>query len=127
MAIVRPKDTLDGHVELDMRVSPLVGQELRDEIIASVARQQMFIKPTLPDRLVITQKQFASLNAWTEAMYETSDRMFRTPLNVMEVVIDREVDIVEDIEQIIRDVEILTQLEDEKNIIEVSDKQGRPT
>lgn len=98
--------------DMDARDSELLGQELYQLIVDSVAASQRFLLVTLPDRLIVTQKQFASLNNFTEEMYETSDRLFRTPLNVMEVIIDREVDKVQDIDDIIEGVEQMVKAEE---------------
>jgi hypothetical protein len=83
-----------------MRSVPLEHQELYNLIVESVAHTQLFIQTTLPDKLIVTQKQFASLNNFTEAMYNTTDRFMITPLNAMDVVIDRDIDQVEDIEDV---------------------------
>lgn len=99
MPTLRPQPTIDGHTELDARISPLLGRDLHQEIIDSVQWSQTFIQMTLPDRLIVSQKQFISLTDHTETMYDTEDRMFVTPLNVMEVVIDRDIDTVDEVEQ----------------------------
>jgi hypothetical protein len=98
--IIRPYVDLLGKHVLDMRPVPLEHQELYKLIVESVAHTQLFIQTTLPDKLIVTQKQFASLNNFTEAMYNTTDRFMITPLNAMDVVIDRDIDQVEDIEDI---------------------------
>lgn len=100
------------HHDMDARDSQLQGQELYQQIVDSVDASQRFIQTVLPDRLIVTQKQFASLNNFTEEMYWTSDRLFRTPLNVMEVIIDREVDTVRDIDDIIEGVEQMEKAEE---------------
>ena len=102
--IIRPVETLFG-IELDMRVSDKLGEDLAKQIVESVERTQLFIQNTLPNQLRVSEKQFASLNAWTQAMYNTTDRMFVTPLNVMEFIIDREVDTIKEIDDIIEGVE----------------------
>jgi hypothetical protein len=110
--IIRPTTSYLGTV-LDMRVSTALGQELSDEINASVDHTQLFVQTTVPHILIVTQKQFASLNNYTEEMYATTDRLFRTRSGfIMEVHIDREVDTVDEIEQTIVDVEQLSK-EDE--------------
>ena len=92
---------LNNIVTIDARVSPLLGKDLDDLIKASVDRSQLFLHTTLPSQLIVTQKQFASLNNYTETMYHTTDRMFVTDLNVMEVVIDREIDTIAEIDEVI--------------------------
>lgn len=101
MPIIKPTQTLRG-MELDMRISPLLGKELYDEILKSVAATQRFILTTLPDVLVITQKQFVSLHDFTQELYNTTDRFMFTPHNAMEIVIDRKVDTVQEVEQVMR-------------------------
>lgn len=106
MTVIRPEPTnLKGETILDVRISPKLGQELAEDIRDSVEWTQRFIQMTLPDRLVVTQKQFVSLQPYTEAMYQVEDRMFVTHLNVMEVVIDRDVDTVAEVDAAIEDVE----------------------
>lgn len=106
MPKLRPNPTnLEGHTELDARVSPSTGKELAQEIIDAVEWSQKFIKTTLADVLVVTQKQFVSLQDYTESMYHTEDRMFITPFNVMEVKIDRDVDIVQAVDDAMQEVE----------------------
>ena len=99
MPIVKPIYQQNGKVELDMRVSPLTGPELYEEIVKSVWATQRPIMMTLPDVLRITQRQFASLNSYTEKMLETEDRYMVTPHNAMDIVIDREYQQVQEIEQ----------------------------
>lgn len=112
--IVRPSPAdFEGHISLDMRVSDKQGSELKQEIIDSVGRSQLFIQTTLPDRLVLTQEQFKSLQDYTEEMYHTTDRMFITPYNVMEVVIDREINTVQEIENVIVETEQLKRQREE--------------
>lgn len=106
--MIRPDPTdLDGHTDLDMRVSPSRGEELKAEIVHSIEWSQKFIRMTLPDRLIITQKQFISLQDDMTEMFNTEDRMYVTPLNVMEVIIDRDVETVEDIEQVMEETDEL--------------------
>lgn len=116
MSVIRPQPTnILGQTILDVRISPKLGKELAEDIAESVNWTQRFIQMTLPDVLLVTQKQFASLNGYTEEMYQTTDRMFTTPLNVMEVTIDREVDTVTEVEQIMQDVEDLKKQEAASN------------
>jgi hypothetical protein len=98
--IVRPTTDIKGNVTLDFRAIPKEHKELYNLIVESVAHTQKFIVQTLPSRLIVTQKQFASLNNFTQAMYNTTDRMMITPLNAMEVTIDRDIDQVEQIEDV---------------------------
>jgi len=110
MRILRPEPiNTSGQTILDARISDKQGSELRDEIVHSVEWSQKFIQMTLPDVLKVTQQQFVSLQDYTQQMFETVDRMFITPLNVMEVTIDRDVDIVPEVEETIQEVENLSQ------------------
>ena len=102
-----------GHIALDMRVSPSTGEDLAAEIAESVSRSQLFITQTLPDRLVLTQKQFASLDPYMQVLVGTEDRLYVTPHNAMEVVIDREIDTVQEIENVIVDTENLKRQREE--------------
>jgi hypothetical protein len=102
--IIRPTKTLRG-MELDVRVSPNVGTELYDQIVRSVEHTQKFVVTELPDILIVTEKQFASLNNYTEEMYNTTDRIMVTPYNVMEVTVDREFDTVDSIEEVIESMD----------------------
>jgi len=79
-------------MELDMRISPKLGRELRDEIHANVMATQKFLITQLPGWLILSHKQFVSLLDYTTEMYQTKDRMFITPHNVMEVVVDEDLD-----------------------------------
>ncbi len=94
MPIVRPVKSLFSNT-LDMRVSPLTGRDLYDEILRSVSRTQTVIQTELPNNLVVSHRQFASLVNFTEEMYNTTDRIMATPMNVMEVVVDEDLDRVE--------------------------------
>lgn len=94
---VRPTQTINGN-ELDMRGVPKLSQALYDTILKSVNQTQKTIQTELPNVLVVTQQQFASLNNYTEAMYNTVDRIMITPQNVMEVKIDREYQTHDDVE-----------------------------
>lgn len=102
--IIRPEPTnLKGETILDARISPSQGKELAEEIVHSIEWSQKFIQMTLPDRLVVTQKQFMSLNPYTQAFpgddsLQTTGRLYVTPLNAMEMVIDRDIDIVQEVE-----------------------------
>ena len=117
----------DGHIVLDARVSRKKGIELRDEIIESVAATQRFILQPLPDVLLLTQKQFMSLQDYTDAMYQTEDRMFVTPKNVMEVRIDREIDTDQDVESVMVEVDKLKQeIHDHEPDTDTDDHRGRP-
>jgi hypothetical protein len=108
MTVIKPEPTnLKGQNILDVRVSSKLGYELAEDIVESVGHTQLFIQTTLPDVLLVTQKQFASLQDYTEEMAHTTDRMYITPYNVMEVKIDRDVDTVQIVEDAIVDTENL--------------------
>lgn len=82
------KTTLNGG-ELHEYDKKLYGRELIDEIVADVKRTQHFAGINLPDKLYITQRQYLSIENDVTAIGEI-ERMFITPLNVMEVyVVDR--------------------------------------
>lgn len=109
-----PQETIDGHLVIDARVSPNTGKDLAEEISTTIQFSQLFIQHQLPDRLIVTQKQHVSLNPYTEEMYHTEDRMFQVydpegkgVMCVMEVTIDRDIDTVEEIEQVMADTEAL--------------------
>lgn len=112
---VKPRDTLKGYVELDMRVVPntVLGKPLEDLIHKSVQWHQKFIISELPSKLIVTQLQFASLNYYTEEMQHTTDRIFVVQdadgkvMGIMEVVIDDAIDQVEEIDDIIKEAEAL--------------------
>ncbi len=93
--VVRPKQSLRygrPSNELDMRGVPLFGKDLVEVIIESVAHTQRFVIQELPNWLIASHKQFVSLLDYTEEMEATKDRMFITPLNVMEVDVDEDLD-----------------------------------
>jgi chemotaxis signal transduction protein len=106
--IVRPTRNLDGRYVLDVRIVPKTGRELALIITESVDHTQKFLVTEIPDILIVTQKQFASLQTYTEEMTTISDRMFITADGfVLEVTIDRYVDqveIVEDAMQLLDDI-----------------------
>lgn len=89
------KKTLRGN-ELDMRVSPLVGEKLMELVLESVKKTQEggILKP-LPDVLRISHKQFISIEDDTEQFRDTKFRFFFTPLNAMEVEVDETFDVVD--------------------------------
>jgi hypothetical protein len=118
MQIVKPKFTLDPrgghHLQLDFRDSPKLGEDLALEINEAVRRTQEPIMQELPDQLVITQTQHASLNAYTEEMLDTVDRMYLTPYSVMEVVVDREYKPVAEIAEAISLIDEINEQEAER-------------
>lgn len=102
--------------EIDARIVPYEkanGKELNDLIRASVIKAHEWVETDFPSVLRVTQKQFASLNLFTEEMYTITDRMFIVHdrdggiLCVMEVIIDKEIDTVDDIGAIIDESEEL--------------------
>lgn len=93
--IIRPTHAMRygrPSIELDMRSVPLVGRELKEVIFESVAHTQRFIVQELPNWLILSHKQFVSLLDYTQEMHNTKDRIFITPLNVMEVDVDEDLD-----------------------------------
>ena len=108
--IIRPTESFrNGTVtlELDMRVTSRQGKELAELISDSVENTQKYFQTQLPSVLIVTQQQFASLNNYTEEMYNTTDRMYITKWGVMEVVIDREIDLIPELDEIIESSEKL--------------------
>jgi hypothetical protein len=122
--IVRPTTDIKGNVTLDFRAVPKQGRDLYDLIIESVAHTQRFIVQTLPNKLIVTQKQFASLNNFTQAMYNTTDRFMITPLNAMEVTIDRDIDLVEQIEDVMVLNDQIDEILEQDKLEEVSSDKG---
>ena len=113
--IVSPEEIIDiensmVHVRLDMRKVKLQHAELAQVIRDSVERTQRPIVRTLPDQLFVTQSQFASLQNFTEPMADTEDRMFLTPFNIMEVLVDREH--VDDVEAVQETFDLLDALQE---------------
>lgn len=107
-------DLKKGLYYVDARVIPFDrcnGKELNELIMASVNHSQKWLETELPSQLIVTQKQFASLNPFTDEMYHTTDRMFKvlTPeggiMCIMEVQIDREIDTIDMIDEIIEESE----------------------
>lgn len=75
--------------ELYMNDKKLLGRELVDEIVKDVKSTQTFAGYNLPDRLMLTQAQYESIETDTEEL-GAEGRMFVTPYNVMEVfVVDK--------------------------------------
>lgn len=105
-----------NQTEVDARIIPFErcnGQDLNDLIRSSVIKSQEWVETDLPSVLRITQKQFASLNLYSEEMFHTTDRFFIVHnrdggvLGVMEVEIDDEIDVLENIDDIIKESEAL--------------------
>lgn len=125
---VTPKVNIaTAQTELDMRIVPYErtnGRELNDLINASIEHSQKYVQTDLPNVLVVTEKQFASLNNFTEEMMHVTDRLFRSLDSegkvqcVMEVWIDREVDTVKEIDETIEESE--AQLEHTKGFKNLS-------
>lgn len=113
---LRPYESFrKGHrtIELDARVTKKQHKELFDLIVESVEWTQKFIQTELPNIIILTQEQFASLNNWTQDMYSVTDRILVTPYNVMEVVVDREIDTMDEIEEVFDMLEEIEQAEKE--------------
>ncbi len=87
--------TLRG-VEMDVRDVKLFGADLQRHINEQVRDSQTIIITELPAWLNVSHKQFVSLLDYTSEMHDTRDRMFLTPYNVMEVVVDESLDTVYD-------------------------------
>lgn len=84
-------------VEIDIRglSSKLKKEDLHDIICESVRRtQQPIIVCDLPNWLTMSHKQFVKLLPYTAEMYQTEDRMYQTPMNIMEVEVDEDLETV---------------------------------
>ncbi len=114
--IVRPTERFGGIYTLDMRVTSKQHQELADIINESVDHTQKFLVTEVPSILIVTEKQFASLNNFTEEMLTVRDRFFQTKSGyVMEVEIDEElVDVHDEVHETIKDTEELEDLIEEE-------------
>lgn len=87
--IVRPTRTLFGY-KLDMRVSPLLGEQLSQQINDSAHKTQYPIVMEHPNILIVNRPQFNSLWDYTISMnpvsvnslesekHQTNDRLFKT-------------------------------------------------
>lgn len=97
---VRPTDNFgnDGtmHKTLDMRPTNVYGNDLAALILESVRATQVLYGINLPDRIILSHKQFVSVEADTQAMDATTDRIYLTPLNVMEVAVDHDYETVDE-------------------------------
>lgn len=70
-------------------------EELHQAICDSVYHtQHPIIVSDLPNWIIMSHKQFVTLLPYTEEMYMTDDRMYTTPMNVMEVEVDEDLDTV---------------------------------
>lgn len=78
---------------LDARVSKLDGDKLKEEIFESVKHSQRGqLYRELPSVLIISHKQFVSLQDDLPQMHDSKERFYYTPLNVMEVEVDETLD-----------------------------------
>lgn len=123
-SVIKPIERPDGQLELDMRPVPferVSGNDLATLIHESVQETQRWVMTTLPSILRITQKQFASLDPYTQEMSPgVSGRIFVAVdaygkiMGIMEVVIDREVDTIAEIDEQIEESEtVLKMIKDE--------------
>lgn len=71
--------------DLDMTGFDLTGENLKDQILKDVKASQTFFGVHLPDKLIIRKDQFESIEHDTLRMEDTKDRLYRTPMNIMEV------------------------------------------
>lgn len=80
---------MDDYQTLDMRNVKELGLELNTLIQQGVKDTQSVVERPLPHTLVITGKQFDSLQTDPDmrGFWSTQERIFVTPLNVMDVVI----------------------------------------
>lgn len=88
--VIRPVKSLTANT-LDFRGVKKYGHELVESVMKSIEATQRPIMNELPDMLVLSHKQFASLVP-PERAYFTKDQLFHTPLNSMDVYVDTEVE-----------------------------------
>ena len=70
-------------------------EELHQAICDSVYHtQHPIIVSEIPNWIIMSHKQFVTLLPYTAEMYMTDDRMYTTPMNVMEVEVDENLDTV---------------------------------
>lgn len=110
---VKPKyDMLEALTTLDMRVVPFEsanGLDLAMLIHGSMQDYTKFLQQELPSILRVTQKQFASLNDFSEDMMHVTDRMFKALdadgriICVMEIHIGDEIDTIEEMDTEIKE------------------------
>ena len=97
---VRPTEHFLGdgvkHKVLDMRVANVFGADLHQLILESVKATQLLSGIDLPDIIVLSHKQFISVEANTQNMDYTEGRIYVTPMNVMEVEVDHDYQHVDD-------------------------------
>lgn len=122
-ALLKSKQDLGrgGITVLDARIVPFErtsGKDLKDLIMESVNAEHTGLLHEFPSELILTEKQFASLNAYTEEMLHTTDRMFVVLkpeggiLCLMEVIIDDTFDTVDEIDFIKRESEEMLSMVD---------------
>lgn len=91
---IRPTEHfgVDGnmHKVLDMRVANVIGDDLNRLIVESVKATQVLHGIDLPDMITLSHKQFISVEKNTQEMDRTTDRIYITPYNVMEVTVDKD-------------------------------------
>lgn len=75
--------------DMDMTHYKLKGEALKEQILKDVKSSQVLYGMHLPDKMFITEDQFKSIEDDTERMDETEERMYITPMNVMEVKVMR--------------------------------------
>jgi hypothetical protein len=78
------RQTLQG-ADLDITGYKLKRERLVEQILEDVKATQMFVGRHLPDKLFMTKDQFELLEDDMELMENTVDRIYITPMNVMEV------------------------------------------
>jgi hypothetical protein len=76
--------------QLDMRGTNKFGRDLEELVFESVRATQHPIMLALPDEIVLSHRQFTSVEHNTQEMDYTTDRIYVTPLNIMEIVIDQD-------------------------------------
>lgn len=97
LPIVKPKQTFKQNMlqwELDIREYGEINTpaEIHKMIVASVLATQHPIMLELPSWIIMTHRQFVNLLPYTAEMEFTTDRIYVTPYNVMEVDVDVDTD-----------------------------------
>lgn len=92
MLIIKPVKAYQPDTNtLDYRGVKLYGIDLADSIRESVEATQKPIMLELPNVLMLSHKQFASLVPDAQK-WNVKNQLFRTPLNVMDVAVDIEME-----------------------------------
>lgn len=128
---VRPQQVIKygrPGVSIDIRgfSSKMTKEELHEAICSSVYHtQRPIIVSDLPNWIIMSHKQFVMLLPYTAEMYMTDDRMYTTPMNVMEVEVDENLDTVRPEDVVITEdpdiLEFESELDDEETQVLTKD------